>query len=474
MSCRLTLTSIIIALPLCIAARAHAQDERSRRIEGIVFDSVHARPLAGAHVVAVGGAAQSEVYREAMSDSAGRYRIDSLAAGRYVVGFESALLDSLEVTVSPREANLTAAQVATIDLALPSAAKLRSTVCFGAALPADSGVILGHVVSAETESPLAGVTIAMQWRDLSVDRKTLRPIKRERSDSVITDKDGWYRMCGVPTGAWISVQIQHAQYTGPTLRARVDDTLGIAIRHLSFSPSESAVAVDSGVARTDGMGAVARSGTAALSGRVLGPTNEPVPRADVRVRGAAGGTRTDSTGRYSLGQLPAGTQILDVRRFGYEVAEVQVELRSGVTTTKDVQMRRYVVTLDTMRSVAARYPEFEQHRYHTAYRGQFFGPEELQKMNPTYTSDIIQRVQGITVEGRGPQAKVGRYRGGRFVCSPNIVVNDVEGWSLADVHPKDIGAIELYAGSERDPPGLFAPWLYDKGCGVILIWMKKR
>jgi len=473
MSYRLRLISII-ALALCVAPHAHAQSDRSGRIEGVVFDSVHIRPLAGTRVVAVGSAAQSEVRREATSDSAGRYHIDSLPLGRYIVGFESALLDSLEVTVSPREANLTPAQVATIDLALPPAAKLRSAVCLGATLPPETGVVFGQVVSAESESPLAGVTVAMTWRELGVDRKTLRPINRERADSVVTDRDGWYRMCGVPTGTWVSMQLQQDGHTGPVLRAQVDDTLGITIRHLSFSEPEARADASAGAARAGESDTVALSGTAALSGRVLGPTNEPVPRADVRVRGAARATRTDSTGRYSLAQLPAGTQILDVRRFGYEVAEVPVELRNGVTTTKDVQLRRYVVTLDTMRSVAARYPEFEQHRYHTAYRGQFFGPEELQKMNPTYTSDIIQRVHGITVEGRGPQAKVGRYRGGRFVCSPNIVVNDVEGWSLADVHPKDIGAIELYAGSERDPPGLFAPWMYDKGCGTILIWTKRR
>jgi hypothetical protein len=468
-SVRLALSSIV-ALALCSAPHAYAQSDRSGRIEGVVFDSVHARPLAGAHVVAVGTGTDARA--DATSDSAGRYRIDSLPLGRYIVGFESELLDSLEVTLSPREANLTSARVATLDLALPSAARLRSAICLGAALPAEAGVILGHVVSAETDGPLAGVTIAMQWRDLGVDRKTLRPINGERSDSVVTDASGWYRMCGVPTGARVSMQIRHGGRAGTVIRTFVDDTLGITIRHLSFSPSESRVDADSGDARADQGAVLGRRGTAALSGRVLGPTNEPVPRAEVRVRGAEAETRTDSTGRYSLGQLPAGTQILDVRRFGYEVAEVQVELRPGVATVKDVRLRRFVVTLDTMRSVASRYPEFEQHRYHTAYRGYFFGPEEIAKMRPTYTSDIVQHATAMRVEGRGPQAKVSaRKRAGNFVCPPNVVVNDIEGGSLADVSPKDIGAVEVYPAS--DPPNVYAPGMYDRGCGSILIWTKK-
>ena len=459
---------------LCIASHAHAQSDSSGRIEGVVFDSVHARPLADAHVVAVATDAQAEVRRNTTSDSAGRYHIDSLPVGRYVVGLESALLDSLEVTLSPREANPTAGRTATVDLALPSAARLRSAVCLGAALPPETGVVFGHVVSAESENPLAGVIVAMSWRDLGVDRKTLRPITGERSDSVVTDANGWYRMCGVPTGTWVSMQLRHQGRTGPVLRARVDDTLGIVVRHLSISDQEARAeaSTSTDAARAEEADVVLLTGTAAVSGRILGSANEPVALAEVHVRGAVGTTRSDSTGWYSLKQLPAGTQILDVRRFGYQIAEVEVELRRGVMTSKDVRLQRFVATLDTMRSVASRYPEFLQHRDNSAYRGYYFGPEDLAKMRPVYTTDILQGVNGMRVEGRGPTAKVNaRRRAGNFVCPPNIVVNGVEGGAMNDVSPKDMGAIEVYPPS--DPPNLFSPWMYDKGCGSIVIWTKR-
>src|SRR5689334_16445746 len=101
---RISLMNIgAIALMLGGAHAGHAQAAAVGRIAGIVFDNVHTRPLAGARVVAVGSATQSEVRRETTTDSAGRYRIDSLPLDRYIVGFESELLDSLEVTVSPRE-----------------------------------------------------------------------------------------------------------------------------------------------------------------------------------------------------------------------------------------------------------------------------------------------------------------------------------------------------------------------------------
>ena len=157
-----------------------------------------------------------------------------------------------------------------------------------------------------------------------------------------------------PTGTWVSMQIQHEGRVGPVIRTFVDDSLGIANRHLSFSTSASRADAESGTVRGDTAGTVALSGTAALSGVVLGAADAPVASAEVRVRGTALTTRTDEAGRCSLSRLPAGTQLLEVTRVGYEGAELSVELRSGATTTRDVRLRRVIVTLDSMRVVATR------------------------------------------------------------------------------------------------------------------------
>ncbi|HEX7980997.1 MAG TPA: carboxypeptidase-like regulatory domain-containing protein [Gemmatimonadaceae bacterium] len=464
--------STIAALALCITHSAYAQSESSGRIEGTVTDSVHARPLADAHVVAIGTGAQSEVRREATTDSTGRYRIDSLPLGRYFVGFESALLDSLEVTLSPREANLNAGQAATLDLALPSAKKLRSAVCLGATLPVDAGVIIGHVVSAETESPLAGVKIAMVWRDLGVDRKTLRPINRERSDSVITDKDGWYRMCGVSTGAWVSMQIQHDNRTGAVLRTRVDDTLGIAIRHLSLAtapsrPGESA----------DGKDGEPLSGTATLRGVVRGPGDMPVASAEVRVRDTRAETRTDAQGTYTLGGLPAGTQQLEVRRVGYAVVEVPVDLRSGATTTHDVLMRR-IVNLDSVLIVASRpkYPDFYVHQ--GAGQGHFLGPEAIAKQHVSQTSDYFEKISGFGIVRNGSRTLVVGTQGPaglRGECIATVIIDGVRVLeyppTVNDVHWSDVAAIEAYPASVV--PNSSPEYRISNGCGGIVIWTKR-
>src|SRR6185312_3309723 len=58
-------------------------------VVGIVGDSLHGGPLAGAIILLDG---QS---REAVTDSIGRFRIDSVSAGRYRVGIFHPVLDSL-------------------------------------------------------------------------------------------------------------------------------------------------------------------------------------------------------------------------------------------------------------------------------------------------------------------------------------------------------------------------------------------
>ena len=181
---------ILTTSNVLLARSAAAQADHRGRIEGTVRDSVHARPLAGGQVVAAGTDARAQYRRAATTDSAGRFHIDSVPPGRYLVGLESPLLDSLEITVAPREVALTeGAGTATIDLALPPASKLRSAVCSGASLPAETGVLYGHVVDASTEAPLAGAVVTAVIIGLGLAgclvllRADLaaRPLRRERT-----------------------------------------------------------------------------------------------------------------------------------------------------------------------------------------------------------------------------------------------------------------------------------------------------
>ena len=212
------------------------------------------------------------------------------------------------------------------------------------------------------------------------------------------------------------------------------------------------------------------SGSSTLSGVVRGTAGAPVSDAEVRVWGTVAVGRTDASGRYSLSGLPAGTQMLEVRRIGFAVAERSVELRDGATATSDVQLQR-IVSLDSMRVVAmrTRYPEFEKLREHGAF-GWFLGPDEIAKQNVGLTSTIVEKMPGFRVVGYGWNAAVTTDRGANpsGACKTNVVIDGMENQSINDVHPNDIGVIAAYRG------GMMAPAeVSNTSCGVIMIWTKR-
>ncbi len=453
---------VLAASSIVFTQSAEAQADRHGRLEGTVTDSVHTRPLAGARVVALAADARPDSRHAASTDSLGRYRIDSLRPGRYLVGLESPLLDSLEITLSPREVAVPEGAVATSDLALPPAAKLRSAVCSGVTLPADRGVLYGHVVDAATEAPLAGAVVTVAWRELTVDKVTLRSESNLRTASVAADSAGWYRVCGVPTGTWLSFLLQHRQHSGSAVRTIVDDSLGIAIRHLSLDLTGPA---DDTSAATP----TAASGTARLTGVIRGPAGQPLSSAEVWVLGTNASTRSDESGQFMLGNLPAGTQVIGVRRVGYSPAEASFELRSHATVNGSVRMER-VVMLDSIRVVAMRnrYPEFERARKRPG-GGRFIGPEEMEWYQRYPLMSDVLRILGFTIVGDGMFARAVGGQGASFgvSCAPNVVVNGVEGQLINDVNPRNVGAIAI---GRRFGSG---PLQYDTRCGVIEIWTKR-
>ena len=434
------------------------------RLEGVVTDSAHARWPEGASVLAV--RADAPAYSAGATVNArGRYRIDSLPAGRYMVEFASPFLDSLEVALPPREVTVEAGRATRADFAIPSGSTLRAGACPGVALAPGTGALLGRVLDADTEAPLAGARVAVVWQETAIDRTSLRAETAERSGAVTTDTLGRYRVCGVPTDDWVVLQVQHGGRAGSDLRIMVPDSAGVAVRQLSLSATASramAAAADT----------TPLTGTAAVMGVVRGVGGLPLGDAQVRVLGARGTAVSDARGRFSLGDLPSGTQVLEVRRIGYLLAQQSVELRGGRSVAQDVQLRR-IVTLDSVRVLAqrSRYREFEFNRRANRF-GKFFTIDSIEKRQPLFASDLFRTVPGFRVTGFGLNAVVGGSRGvsslgGSATCSANVVIDGMEHQEINLINPLDIGAMEIYR------PGEPAPAQYNTRCGVIVIWSRR-
>jgi hypothetical protein len=453
---------------MVLAATPVRAQSTAGRLEGTVTDSAHARWPEGATVLAVRTAPPAHS-GGATVDNRGRYRIDSLPAGTYMVQFASPFLDSLEITLPPREVTVEAGRATRADFAIPSGRSLRAGACPGVAFASGTGAVLGRVLDADSETPLAGARVAVDWHETTVDRKTLRPRTEQRAGAVTTDSLGRYRLCGVPTDDWIVLQVQHGGRAGTDVRVLVPDSAGIAVRHLSLSTTASRP-IASGA---DTAAPAALIGTASVAGVVRGVGGLPVGEAQVRVLGASGTAVSDARGRFSLGDLPSGTQVLEVRRIGYLLAQQPVELRGGRSVIQDVQLRR-IVTLDSVRVLAqrSRYREFEFNRKANRF-GRFLTSDSIENRHPLYASDIVRLLPGFRVAGFGLDATVGSSRGqstinGPTSCSANIVIDGMENQEINLINPYDIGAMEIYR------PGEPAPVQYNRGaCGVIVIWSRR-
>ena len=207
------------------------------------------------------------------------------------------------------------------------------------------------------------------------------------------------------------------------MRVTVSGDEAVVVRDLSLSVAEAPTlaALDSAGATVRGLDrepsaddslsqGLYLTGTASVSGVVLGEGGRPLGDVEIRVVNARPVTRSDAAGRFMLNNLPSGTQLLAVRRIGYLVGDVAVELRPNRNVSQNILLRR-VVSLDSIRVVArrSRYADFEYRRRNSP-SGRFLTANDLAKQKATELAPVIQRVGGFTVVGFGPNTQVLLHR----------------------------------------------------------------
>jgi Carboxypeptidase regulatory-like domain len=467
----------------CAVAPLEAQDVvPTGRLEGTVKEAVHSRPVKGSSIMLARLDPEPLVSFGAKPDERGRYRLDSLPAGRYMIQLTHEMLDSLDLAMPTDEVNIVAGQTARAQFSLPTSIALRNAVCRGLTLATGTGAVAGRVANADTDLPLANADVAISWTEMSVDRKTLRSSIEEHTGWVRTGPRGEYRICNVPVGSWLLIQLQYAGRASNVVRVSVSEDEGVIMRNLSLSVDASptlgkldsigAVAPDpaADTARDDPSSALRLVGTATVTGTVRGAGGRPVSGVELRVVNARSTTRTDDQGRYTLGGLPAGTQLLLVRRIGFLIGDVAVELRPGRMIIQDVQLQR-VVSLDSMRVIAqrARYAEFEENRRSNPF-GRFLTLDQIEQRHALEVGQLLEHLAGFSVRGSGPEAVVysNSARASRTNCTEaNVVIDGSDHGHINYVPPREVAAIEAYA----EPAG--APGQYRAECGLIVIWTKK-
>ena len=457
---RVSIINLLLAIAPSAALLAQTA-QRSGRLEGTVTDSLRAAPFGGATVRVTRIGSEPEVTLSAVADRDGRYRFDRLDVGTYAVSVASPLLDSLEYGGPPRRVSVSAQRTTLADLGTPSRHTLQAMACPGATLPEGMGVLLGTVTSTETDRPLAGAQVAVAWTELAIDTAAQQVTSGQRAARVSADDAGEFRMCGVPMGEWLLVQVQQDGRAGAVVRTFVGGA-GVAVRNLSFSAASARPLTDS--AATEPL----PEGDALLAGTVLRIDGTPIAGAQVQVLGTAAAARTDEQGRFTVGRLPSGTLELEVRQLGFAVVRRAVELRGGRTARAEVRLER-AVALDSIKVVAQRlkYPDFESHRRFSMW-GTFLDEAEVERRHASSVSELVYTLPGFWVVGSGSGAKVVSMRSASMggSCQANIVIDNMPDQRINDVPVSQVAAIEAYAKGG-------GPLQFQQPCGLIMIWTKR-
>ncbi|NJL12333.1 MAG: TonB-dependent receptor [Microscillaceae bacterium] len=128
--------------------------------------------------------------------------------------------------------------------------------------------------------------------------------------------------------------------------------------------------------------------TGSVRGRVLDETNgEPLPGANVVLKGTLKGASTDLSGYYQINFVPMGTQVLVISYLGYREQEVSVQVNPGQLTQLNINLASEASVLGEI-----------------VVKGLIEGQEKA--LNQQRTADNIKNVISADLIGRFPDLNV--------------------------------------------------------------------
>jgi hypothetical protein len=448
------------APPAPTPAPAPAAKVGTASISGLVVDSLNGRFLRGADVIIEGAKASLR------TDSAGRFRIDSLQPGTYQVGVFHALLDTLGISLASKPFHVGPDSMSFVMLAIPSATSIIKSACpVRGFRPQGTSAVIGHVIDPESLQPVAGAEVSIAWMQLEVSKEVgVRKTPRVIRDS--TDAQGAFSLCSLPNAMQASLQARKAG----AVTAEIPIALGEMDSEL-FARTLLLSHADSG----------AKTGNAVVSGRVIleGAPSNAGSRVEVVGTDVVG--LTNEKGDFTIRNLPSGTHVLLARHLGFGAETVPVDLSSREPKQVSIKLPKYVAVIDPVVVTAKRVASLDKVGFNQRQQsgmGYYIGPDQLKMMHPNQLTDILRRVPSLRVvsgpEGdvvtssRGTSSLMG---GGGCV---QYYVDDMP-WTSAQpgdinnfVNSNEVVGVEVYAG-----PG--TPAQYSRGmqdCTTVVLWTK--
>lgn len=182
-----------------------------------------------------------------------------------------------------------------------------------------------------------------------------------------------------------------------------------------------------------------RSVDITISGRVLDSDGNPIPGANVLIKGTTLGTTTDTDGRFTL-EVPDANSVLVISFIGYSSKEVVVGNQTDISITLDADIQQLnevvVVGYGTQKRASV-----------TSAIANVSSKEISQQPVVNVTQALQGRVAGVSVTNNGApgEAPIVRVRGIGTInnANPLFVVDGFPTSDLNSFNPKDIESVEV-------------------------------
>lgn len=464
------------------AAAAQDSSKVFGLILGTVFDSVHNAPLAGATVFVLGSP------RIGSTNERGLFTIDSLKPGIHRVHVAHELLDSLGITMVTDSFEVVAGERKILEMALPSSESLVGLSCNAATRRLGPSAIIGRLLDADTDQPVANARVSFAWSELSL-AAGLKRVPKVRGATA--NADGVFRICGVPSevegtlqadksgistaeikitfiGQPLVIQGLRIGNANTVARAQLDSTTGVMPGRSGGEQRFSAITY--------------QKGTAVLRGKVVNANGVPIANARVEVEGTTSRSLTNAEGAFTLTELPSGTQSVVAMQIGFVPVTQPVDLSSREAASTTITMSTAARVLDAVVVTAESDMGLENIGFTQRKRGMsgtFMDAKEVMARGPNVLTDVFRTVPSLRVVPVSPydytvESSRGNMLGGKCVkywMDGNQFEPAFPGDIDRMIPPYEIAAIEVYQGSTV--PFEFTS-ANSSNCAVIVIWSKYK
>ncbi len=190
---------------------------------------------------------------------------------------------------------------------------------------------------------------------------------------------------------------------------------------------------------------------------------------------------TDAEGRFTIPGLDPGDVDIRFSRLGFETRTTSLTVEVGRTVEVYATMAPQAIELEpievTVGSVYLDRTGFYT-RARTVGGGTTFTRAEVARIQPFTVADLLSRAPGVSIgrTAKGSEVLGHRARGRGDGCILRPFLDGVptfDTWSVDELHPNDIDAIEVYQGASIPTEYRLRASPEDRdACGVVLIWTR--